>query len=194
MEPGETRDFPNYAAAYISPLARALFAIEGVKSVFFSSDFITVTKAPEHDWKYVKVFVFSAISDFVATKQPVLDANASPPDMSHLPQEDDDEIVQAIKEILETRIRPTVQEDGGDIKFVSMDENGVVYLKLQGSCSTCSSSQATLKNGVENMLMHYIPEITAVEAAKDEVDKVSEAAFAKTEKMIEEKAKAAETQ
>jgi len=151
-----------------SPLAKELFKIEGVKSVYFGGDFITVTKLVTAHWAHIRTFVFSAIMDFYSSKddaQALLNV-ALVTDTTIL--DTDDEVVAMIKELLETRIRPAVQEDGGDIRYVGFEpETGIVSVKLAGSCVGCPSSAVTLKNGVENMLMHYIPEVTAVHSIED---------------------------
>lgn len=158
-----------------SPLAKSLFEIEGVKSVYLGSDFVTITKYAANHWKHLRVEVFEAIMDFYATGQPAVRDAPEITDTTIL--DDDDEVVAMIKELLETRIRPAVQEDGGDIRYVNFDEEtGVVSVKLAGSCVGCPSSSVTLKNGVENMLMHYIPEITAVNAVEDPAEEDHDAA------------------
>ncbi|XP_066362958.1 nifU-like protein 4, mitochondrial [Miscanthus floridulus] len=161
-------DFPNARTAMTSPLAKALFAIDGVTRVFFGSDFVTVTKSEETSWDYLKPEVFAAIMDFYSSGQPLfLDSNAAA-SMDTTIHEDDSEIVAMIKELLETRIRPAVQDDGGDIEYRGFDpENGIVKLKMQGACSGCPSSSVTLKSGIENMLMHYVPEVKGVEQEFD---------------------------
>uniref|UniRef100_A0A1B6LTF8 NFU1 iron-sulfur cluster scaffold homolog, mitochondrial n=1 Tax=Graphocephala atropunctata TaxID=36148 RepID=A0A1B6LTF8_9HEMI len=161
LDPGHTMDFPNGTEAFCSPLAKLLFRIEGVKSVFFGPDFITITKLDEDvDWKLMKPEIFATIMDFFASGLPIL-TDAKPSSDTQI-NEDDDETVQMIKELLDTRIRPTVQEDGGDIVFMGF-EDGIVKLKMQGSCTSCPSSVVTLKNGVQNMLQFYVPEVIAVE-------------------------------
>uniref|UniRef100_A0ACD5TX27 Uncharacterized protein n=1 Tax=Avena sativa TaxID=4498 RepID=A0ACD5TX27_AVESA len=167
MEVGSS-DFPNARTAMTSPLAKALFAIEGVTRVFFGSDFVTVTKSDETSWDYLKPEVFAAIMDFYSSGQPLfLDSNAAAA-MDTAIHEDDSEIVAMIKELLETRIRPAVQDDGGDIEYRGFDpEAGIVKLKMQGACSGCPSSSVTLKSGIENMLMHYVPEVKGVEQEFD---------------------------
>lgn len=150
-----------------SPLAKELFAVDGVKSVYLGNDFVTVTKFAEHHWMHVKTRVFSALMDFYQSNQPAVSKVAVVTDTTIL--DDDDEVVAMIKELLESRIRPAVQEDGGDIRYVGFSpESGLVTVKLAGSCVGCPSSSVTLKNGVENMLMHYIPEVTGVEALEDD--------------------------
>lgn len=172
-----------------SPLAKELFQVDGVKSVYLGNDFVTVTKYAEHHWMHVKTRVFSALMDFYQTGQPAVSQVAIVTDTTIL--DDDDEVVAMIKELLESRIRPAVQEDGGDIRYVGFEpDSGLVTVRLAGSCVGCPSSAVTLKNGVENMLMHYIPEVTGVEALEDEEEgdggnvKVSET---KAEKTYEER-------
>merc|ERR1740130_518776 len=153
-----------------SPLAKDLFKIDDVKAVYFGYDFVTVTKKVTGKWQYMRPEIFSVLMDFfdnpnnkVVVDQPLIT------DTTIL--EDDDEIVAMIKELIEDRIRPAVQEDGGDIHYVNFEEDtGMVTVQLAGSCVGCPSSAITLKNGVENMLMHYIPEVTAVQALEEEPD------------------------
>jgi len=166
-----------------SPLAKLLFRIEGVKSVFFGPDFITVTKEDDEvNWNVIKPLVFATVMDFFASGQPVVLDEREP--SSDTANDDDDEVVVLIKELLETRIRPTVQEDGGDIRFVGF-KDGIVQLKLQGSCTSCPSSVVTLKRGVENMLKFYIPVVMGVEQVIEEVDKLAEKEFKKFEEQLE---------
>ena len=130
-----------------------------------TSDFISVSKADEADWLTLKPQLFASIMDFYAEGEAVLTEGGSEEEVDSLAILDDDtEVGQMIKELLDMRIRPSVMEDGGDIKFHGFDEeSGVVRLEMQGSCSGCPSSSATLKGGIENMLMHYIPEVREVE-------------------------------
>uniref|UniRef100_G1MPR7 NFU1 iron-sulfur cluster scaffold homolog, mitochondrial n=1 Tax=Meleagris gallopavo TaxID=9103 RepID=G1MPR7_MELGA len=156
-----TMEFSSPAAAFCSPLARQLFRIEGVKSIFFGPDFITITKESEDlDWNLLKPDIYATIMDFFASGLPVLTEEAPRTDTAQ--SEEDDEVVLMIKELLDTRIRPTVQEDGGDVIYKGF-EDGIVQLKLQGSCTSCPSSIITLKNGIQNMLQFYIPEVEGVE-------------------------------
>ena len=152
------------APPHPSPLASQLLNIDGITSVFYGSDFITVTKASDANWAYVKPEVFSLITEAVTSGQQIVhtaEINASVPGQegSQLdgPQHDesDSEVVSLIKELLETRIRPAIQEDGGDIEFRGF-RDGKVLLKLRGACRTCDSSTVTLRNGIESMLMHYV--------------------------------------
>lgn len=167
MEVGSA-DFPNARVAMGSPLAKALYGIDGVARVFFGSDFITVTKSEEVSWDILKPEIFAAIMDFYSSGKPLfLDSKSGAPTDTTI-NEDDDETVAMIKELLETRIRPSVQDDGGDIEYRGFNvETGVVKLKMQGACSGCPSSSLTLKSGIENMLMHYVPEVKGVEEELD---------------------------
>ncbi|NXM41011.1 NFU1 protein, partial [Gymnorhina tibicen] len=169
-----TMEFSTPAAAYCSPLARQLFRIEGVKSVFFGPDFITITKESEDlDWNLLKPDIYATIMDFFASGLPVVTDEAPRTDTAA--SEEDDEVVLMIKELLDTRIRPTVQEDGGDVIYKGF-EDGIVQLKLQGSCTSCPSSIITLKNGIQNMLQFYIPEVEGVEQVVDDDDDVEKEA------------------
>jgi Fe-S cluster biogenesis protein NfuA len=150
-----------------SPLAKSLFDVEGVKAVYLGADFVTVTKFAEHKWKLLRPQLFEVLMNWADKGEPALLDKPLITDTTIL--EDDDEIVAMIKELIEARIRPAVQEDGGDIRYVSFDEEtGLVTVQLAGSCVGCPSSAVTLKNGVENMLMHYIPEVTNVIALEDD--------------------------
>jgi Fe-S cluster biogenesis protein NfuA len=152
-----------------SPLCTLLFKIDGVKAIYLGADFVTITKYAEHKWQLMRPEIFSVLMDFFDSGQAVLLEKPLVTDTTIL--EDDDEIVAMIKELIEARIRPAVQEDGGDIRYVSFDEeDGLVTVQLAGSCVGCPSSSVTLKNGVENMLMHYIPEVTAVIALEEEAE------------------------
>lgn len=180
---GATADFTSYRDAQRSPLARKLFAVEGVQGVFLGPDFVSVTLQDEARWPLAKPDVFGHITDFYASGEPALLPNAAAADdgANTTIREGDSEVVANIKELLETRIRPAVQEDGGDIIFKSF-ENGIVRLQLQGSCKGCPSSSSTLKSGIENMLMHYIEEVQGVEEWIDtELQRVNEEAVSKLE-------------
>ena len=154
-----TLDFPTLSSAQKSPLAKLLFRIEGVNGVFFGRDFITVTKVDDEsvEWKVLKPEIFATIMDFFHSGLPIVHDDAVPSGDTEI-LDDDSDTVAMIKELLDTRIRPTVQEDGGDIVYMGFDD-GVVKLKMQGSCTSCPSSVVTLKNGVQNMLQFYIPEV-----------------------------------
>lgn len=183
---GKTMDFPTIQKASASPLAKLLFRIEGVKGVFFAADFITISKIEDADWNILKPDLFAVIMDFFSGGLPVVNEAKSNADAEIT--EEDSEIVMMIKELLDMRIRPTVLEDGGDIIFVEFID-GIVKLKLQGSCSSCPSSVITLKNGIENMLQFYIPEVKSVEQIFDEADKKVEEHFEKFEQSLKLKDK-----
>jgi Fe-S cluster biogenesis protein NfuA len=155
-----TANFTTKEATARSPLAERLFGLPEVGGVFLGADFITVTKTDDSDWFQVKPAVLAAIMEHFTTGQPVVTGTA---DEQPASQDEDDEVVSAIKELLETRVRPAVAQDGGDIIFEDFTD-GIVYLHMQGSCSGCPSSTATLKAGIENMLRHYIPEVLEVRA------------------------------
>jgi Fe-S cluster biogenesis protein NfuA len=155
-----TADFRDADAAARSPLARRLFEVPGVTGVFFGSDFITVT-APEADWAELKTEILAGIMDHFTSGQPVVDPGAETPVAAEASGEQD-EIAAQIKELLDTRVRPAVAQDGGDIVYHGF-KDGVVYLHMQGSCAGCPSSVLTLKHGIENLLRHYVPEVTEVQ-------------------------------
>lgn len=162
MGEGAVADFPSAEQAGRSPLASALFAIPEVARVFFGSDFISVTKR-DGDWKHLKPAILGAVMEHFTRGLPLIEGGAEEHEETY--SEDDSEVVEQIKELIETRVRPAVAADGGDIIFKGFDgDSGVVSLHLQGSCAGCPSSTMTLKNGIENMLRHYVPEVTAVEA------------------------------
>jgi len=161
-----TRDFRDPEAAQVSPLAVELFAIEGVNRVFFGPDFVTVGRVQGEDWAFLKAPILAAIMDHFTSGQPLFagadDAAGGHDDATY--EGETAQIVAEIKDLLDTRIRPAVAQDGGDILFSRFDaDSGVVWLSMRGACSGCPSSTATLKAGVENMLKHYVPEVTRVE-------------------------------
>jgi Fe-S cluster biogenesis protein NfuA len=167
-----TLDFPDARSATKSPLAKLLFKQEGVKRVFLTSDFVTITKDENIEWEHMKPVVIGTLMEFYASGQPaVLDEKDLPQDTKIL--DTDSESVAMIKELLETRIRPAVQDDGGDITLLGFHE-GVVFLLMQGSCSGCPSSSVTLKSGIERMLMHWVPEVQGVMAmdSREEYERV----------------------
>lgn len=198
------------APPHPSPLAAKLLDVEGVTSVFYGPDFITVMKASDASWAHIKPEVFSLITQAVTSGETIVtvvegtsadSAGGGEPDSLAF-NEDDDEVVGMIKELLETRIRPAIQEDGGDIELRGF-ENGIVMVKLRGSCRTCDSSTVTLKNGIESMLMHYvsvpcqfvvtrvtdtcglqIEEVKGVEQVMDQEEEISMHEFAKFEEKL----------
>jgi len=180
-----TLDFPTGSSAYCSPLAKLLFRIDGVKSVFFGPEFITITKldSDSAEWSTMKPEIYATIMDFFASGLPIVHEDAVPSADTEI-YDDDSDTVAMIKELLDTRIRPTVQEDGGDIIYAGFDD-GVVKLKMQGSCTSCPSSIVTLKNGVQNMLQFYIPEVVSVEQIFDKSDEVKDEEFRKLEERLQ---------
>ncbi len=164
-----TREFRTADEASASPLAQALFDLNGVERVFFGPDFLTVTKnSDDVDWRTLKAPILAAVMEHFTSGAALLaegDAGAVSHD-SDVYEGETAQVVAEIKDLLDTRIRPAVARDGGDILFNRFDAaTGVVFLHMRGACSSCPSSSATLKAGVENMLKHYVPEVTAVEAA-----------------------------
>ncbi|WCR10444.1 NifU family protein [Paracoccus stylophorae] len=165
--PGETvmgsgtADFPTPDAGGRSPLARRIFQVEGVAGVFLGRDFVTVTKEDNVPWDHLKPSVLGAIMEHFQSGAPVIEGDVPEGD-GHAQQDGpDSQIVGQIKELLDTRVRPAVAQDGGDITFHGFDR-GVVYLHMQGACAGCPSSTLTLKMGIENLLRHYIPEVVEV--------------------------------
>ena len=153
-------DFPARDKAAASPLATRIFAVDGVEGVFLGPDFITVTKADDRDWAHLKPGVLGAILEHYQSGDQAVQGDESA--VGHAEHDGPDaEIVGQIKELLDTRVRPAVAQDGGDITFHGF-ERGVVYLHMQGACAGCPSSTMTLKAGIENLLRHYIPEVTEV--------------------------------
>lgn len=157
-----TADFKSREEALKSPLALKLFEIAGVRGIFFGSDFITVSKDDAISWSVLKPSILGAIMDHFLTHQPLFYGD----DPLRSSTEEDDPIVAQIKEILDTRVRPAVAMDGGDIVFDHFAD-GIVYVRMQGACSGCPSSSATLKSGIENMLRHYVPEVLEVRAIEN---------------------------
>ena len=156
-----TADFPTADAAGASPLAQRIFAVPGVTGVFFGTDFVTVTKGDAVEWDHIKPALLGAIMEHFQSGQPVMAGEAQPASGHADHDGPDSEVVGQIKELLDTRVRPAVAQDGGDITFHGFDR-GVVYLHMQGACAGCPSSTLTLKMGIENLLRHYIPEVTEV--------------------------------
>lgn len=163
--PGQTvlesglKDYKSSEEASGSPLAQRLFTLQGVSGVFLGPDFVSVSKADDTDWNMLKPMIMAAMMEHLSTGQPIVIESAK--DANADSGEDDDEIVAQIKELIETRVRPMVMMDGGDIAFESFDD-GIVYLRMHGACSGCPSSTATLKSGIEGMLKHFVPEVVEV--------------------------------
>ncbi len=166
-----TREFTSPEAAEVSPLAQALFDLGDVTGVFFGRDFVSVTAAPGVEWASLKPQVLSLLLDHFVAQTPLFTPGtaagiAVPVDADDDFNDDpaDAEVIEQIKDLIETRVRPAVANDGGDIIYRGFRE-GVVYLQMQGACSGCPSSSATLKNGIESLLKHYVPEVSEVRAA-----------------------------
>ncbi|MEK9754461.1 MAG: NifU family protein [Rhodospirillaceae bacterium] len=156
-----TANFADASEAGTSPLAQKLFATEGVLGVFLGADFITVSKAPSKEWDTMKPLILGAIMEHFQSGKPVIVAE----DAGAADAGDEGGIIGQIKELIDTRVRPAVAQDGGDIVFKGF-EDGVVYLHMQGACSGCPSSTMTLKHGIENMLRYYVPEVQEVRAVE----------------------------
>lgn len=156
-----TADFATASLAARSPLAGAIFALPGVARVFLGADFVTVTKNDLSEWQALRPQVLGAIMEHYVAGRPMVEGEAEAAPAEDVAPEDR-EIVEQIKELLDTRVRPAVASDGGDIVFHGF-RDGIVRLHMQGACSGCPSSRATLKHGIENMLRHYVPEVLGVE-------------------------------
>jgi Fe-S cluster biogenesis protein NfuA len=156
-----TADFPSAETAEKSPLARRIFGVDNVTGVFFGTDFVTVTKAESAEWDHLKPAILGAIMEHFQSGDPVMDGEAQASGGHAEHDGEDGEVVGQIKTLLDTRVRPAVAQDGGDITFHGFDR-GVVYLHMQGACAGCPSSTLTLKMGIENLLRHYIPEVLEV--------------------------------
>ncbi len=155
-------DMPDAASAQKSPLAERLFQVDGVTGVFLGADFITVTKRADKQWDVLKPALLGIIMEHFIADRPVLSEGVA---LAADGAVEEDEVVSQIRELLDTRVRPAVAQDGGDIVFRGFDR-GIVYVRLQGSCSGCPSSTATLRMGIENMLKHYVPEVMEVRAVQ----------------------------
>lgn len=176
LKENETREFLSGREAACSPLALKLFSIDGIKTIMFGSNFITVEKAnDEIDWSVLKPEIFSILTEYLTNGSPIINEE-SELSLDVEINEEDDEIVAMIKELIFTRIKPAIQEDGGDIEFVKfIEENGTVFLKLKGACRSCDSSTVTLKNGIESMLKFYIEEVETVEQiSEDDTTEITE--------------------
>ena len=164
-----TAEFLDTRTALTSPLAIRLMGIEGVNAVFYGPDFVTVSKDSENPWAVIKPEIYSILMEFFSSGQPLFrseeeKAAAGPQDTRIL--DTDSETVAMIKELLETRVRPAIMEDGGDLEYKGFSDDGIVKIRLKGSCRGCDSSTVTLKSGIERMLIHYIPEVKGVEQVR----------------------------
>lgn len=168
---GTTKEFLSGREASISPLALKLFTIDGIRSVMFGSDFITIEKTGDLHWSLIKPEIFSILTEYLTNGTPIISESLLTKDMEI--NDEDDEVVSMIKELIFTRIRPAIQDDGGDIEFVKfIEDEGKVILRLMGACRSCDSSSITLKNGIESMLQYYIEEVKSVEQFEEEEEVV----------------------
>ncbi|CAI5756136.1 unnamed protein product [Candida verbasci] len=174
LQENQTKEFLSGREAHNSPLAIKLFSIDGIRSIMYGSNFITIEKRPNIDWSLLKPEIFSILTEHLTNGAPIFieeeggDKDTMSSDLTI--NEEDDEVVSMIKELIFTRIKPAIQDDGGDIEFVKFDsDSGTVFLKLKGACRTCDSSSITLKNGIESMLKYYIEEVENVEPLEDEL-------------------------
>ncbi|KAG6902991.1 hypothetical protein C0995_008564 [Termitomyces sp. Mi166 len=187
-----TAEFLDTRSALASPLAIRLMGVDGVTSVFYGPDFVTVSKDSELTWAVMKPEIYPLLMEYFSSGQPLFRSeedreNAGPQDTRIL--DTDSETVAMIKELLETRVRPAIMDDGGDIEYRGFDESsGLVHVKLKGSCRGCSSSTVTLKSGIERMLMHYIPEVKGVEQIIDQEEEIALEEFNKLEQKLAGKA------
>ena len=156
-----TAFFQNIEESSNSPFAKRLFDVDGVEGVFFGSDFITITKTQSIDWQVMKPLILGSIMDHYNSGEETISKDEKNDNKNIKSDDKDDDVVKQIKELLDTRVRPAVAMDGGDIVYDSF-KDGIVYLHMQGACSGCPSSTATLKMGIENMLKHYVPEVQEV--------------------------------
>ncbi|GAA6025301.1 hypothetical protein JCM11491_002440 [Sporobolomyces phaffii] len=182
VSPTGTHEFLDAGAASSSPLADRLFHLPDVRSVFFGPDFISVNKTEDASWIELKPEIYSIIMEHFSAGRPLFHEGQESGNEDTRILDSDSEVVAMIKELLETRVRPAIMEDGGDIEYRGFDDaTGVVQLSLKGSCRGCESSAVTLKSGIERMLMHYIPEVKEVEQVLGPEEVVAEDAFAKFE-------------
>ncbi|GAA6064725.1 hypothetical protein JCM10212_005848 [Sporobolomyces blumeae] len=182
VSPSSTHEFLDAGSASASPLADRLFHLPDVRSVFFGPDFISVNKSEAGSWVDLKPEIYSIIMEHFTAGRPLFNEGQESTNEDTRILDTDSEVVAMIKELLETRVRPAIMEDGGDIEYRGFNEDsGVVQLSLKGSCRGCESSAVTLKSGIERMLMHYIPEVKEVEQVLGPEEAVAEDEFAKFE-------------
>jgi len=187
MEEGNA-EFLDAKSALKSPLALRLLGVEGVTAVFYGPDFVTVSKDPDTPWSVIKPEVYSILMEFFSSGQALFrseeDREAAGPQDTRI-LDTDSETVAMIKELLDTRVRPAIQEDGGDIEYRAFTDDGIVQLMLKGSCRGCDSSTVTLKSGIERMLMHYIPEVKGVEQVLHQEEAIALDEFQKLEMKLQ---------
>eukprot|EP01001_Neometanema_parovale_P009057 NODE_5306_length_959_cov_81.340909_g5091_i0.p1 GENE.NODE_5306_length_959_cov_81.340909_g5091_i0~~NODE_5306_length_959_cov_81.340909_g5091_i0.p1 ORF type:complete len:232 (+),score=38.03 NODE_5306_length_959_cov_81.340909_g5091_i0:145-840(+) len=174
LDDGDAYNFPSVQHAAASPLAKQLFELGNVRSVLITDDHLTVTKEEDGDWESLKPLISATIQDWKKQGLPVIQSTQDDEEyvelatLSTTPRDGDSDVILALKELLQVKVRPMVQQDGGEIRFIGF-ENGVVYVQLQGACETCASSTITLKEGIERLLMHYIPEVKDVQQVPAEL-------------------------
>lgn len=192
MTSGGGQEFLSLRDALSSPLATRLLNVDGIVGVFFGPDFVTCSKDDSFSWNILKPEVFALLMEHFASGAPLFKEGHEGEGAEDTRVLDtDSEVVAMIKELLETRVRPAIMEDGGDIEYRGFDEDtGAVYLKLKGSCRGCESSSVTLKNGIERMLMHYVPEVQSVEQFLDEEERIALDEFAKLEERLKKEKEA----
>lgn len=185
MESGSA-EFLDMRSSMNSPLAKRLFSLDGVVGVFYGPDFVTVSKDSESEWSTLKPEVYSTLMEFFSSGEPLFPDPTTAQGNDTMILDTDSEVVAMIKELLETRVRPAIQEDGGDLEYAGFNEDtdGVVYVRLKGSCRGCDSSTVTLKTGIERMLMHYVPEVKAVEQVLGPEEKVALDEFERLEERL----------
>ncbi|WWC90491.1 uncharacterized protein L201_005427 [Kwoniella dendrophila CBS 6074] len=189
---GSTHEFLDLKSALSSPLATRLLMIEGINEIFFGPDFVTCSKDESYNWSILKPEIFAILMEHFSSGASLFKEGSEDLQQAEDTRilDTDSEIVGMIKELLETRVRPAIQEDGGDIEYKGFnEETGIVNLKLKGSCRGCSSSSVTLKNGIERMLMHYVPEVQSVEQVLDEEELIALEEFSKLEARLEKQQK-----
>lgn len=163
MPEGQSASFRSESDCETSALAKKLLIIIGVESIFFGHDFISITKSEDADWMPLKAMIVAPIVDHITAGLPIIQCDLKHKDVSSNLSLDDQEIIKQICEVIDEKVRPSVAQDGGDIQFHSYS-NGVVYLTMHGACSGCPSATVTLKDGIENMLQYYVPEVIRVES------------------------------
>ena len=186
MEKG-TAEFLDKRASMTSPLAKTLFGVDGVTGVFYGPDFVTVSKSADTPWSSIKPEIYSSMMEFFTAGHSLFpDPSTAQAGSDTTILETDSEVVAMIKELLDTRVRPAIQEDGGDLEYRGFgeDTDGIVRVRLKGSCRGCDSSTVTLKAGIERMLMHYVPEVKGVEQVLDESEQVALDEFGKLEERL----------
>lgn len=185
LDPNKTYNFSRPMEAIKSPLASRIFKNPWVTNVMIANHYFSVSISDEEQWYGVQLDISSIFQEWAMSGELVMDKNIEIHNDT-LITDDDDEVVAAIKEVIETRIKPIVQKDGGDVRFVEFTDDGVVFLEMTGSCKGCPSSAMTLKNGIENMLQHFVPEVAEVKQLETEAEKESSLAFDKLEKKLGE--------